>query len=493
MSLSKDKTYLAHFMALVYKIIDDPPPTAERHHASDIANRMPQRNWVILQAREGAPLEPKPGSGLVRKLRSIGTSALVLLLAFLAFEAGAQFLYWLEMGKLFLGSRGPSATQVVGTSDITAKIHPYFGWMVTYSPDYNARNNRLVQNLNFTQIASYVSNFDGCCDVPMPPEEHQDKFIVVIMGNSVAEGLAHNMQLSPQFQEKLSHLPKAKGKRVLILSFAHGGHHQPQYLSILEYLLTTGTKLDLVVYFASVQDTLSTVFNEESGLAPEYPTIGVWQGLTRNIERVADASFGSLAQLWLLQVRQATQRRLDQCRTASCLVVLRPILKLQTFLSGGLETRGSAIAAPTHFITYYSLHPGSHDPSLYYNHAIASWQRATTLMATLAEAAGAEFAEVLLPSSYVLPIHRDPKAPQHRYWERAVPLLARMVRAQSDLRSAGVRASDATHLLDGFAIGDTSGYLDEHSHLGLDGARVVIDFTAHELLDSGSKITACCR
>src|SRR5262249_32103963 len=121
------------------------------------------------------------------RLRSAGGAAVLLVLAVCAFELGSQYLYWLESRELFW-QRAPTASQVVGTAELTAKIHPYFGWMITYSPEYNERNGRLVQNLNFSQIRSYVSKISGCCDIPMRPEDHNDKYIIAVLGNSIADG-----------------------------------------------------------------------------------------------------------------------------------------------------------------------------------------------------------------------------------------------------------------------------------------------------------------
>jgi hypothetical protein len=410
---------------------------------------------------------------------------LLAVAALFAFETGAQYLYWMESGKFFSASRAHTAAQVVGTAESVAKVHPYFGWMLTYSAAYNERNSRLVQNLNFVQIAPYAKKFSGCCDVPMRPEDHKDKFIVAIMGNSIAEGIVHSMQISERFQEKLKRLPQAQGKQPLILSFAHGGHHQPQYLFILSYLLTTGTKLDMVVYYANVLETLTNVSNEEVGLAPEYPSHSSWVPLITNIERVADASASSLLGLMLVQARQASQKRLDECRIASCVMVNRPILNLQSYLAGKLETPAQTNQDPPHFINYYSTQPVSLDPTVYFPEAIASWQRGTTLMAALAKKAGVEFVEILLPTPYVHPREEplEPRSGVRDYYRARVgPLIAGMVRAQHEMRSNGICSIDATHLLDDFSLAETNGYFDALGHLGVGGADAVMDFTADELL-----------
>ncbi len=196
--------------------------------------------------------------------------ATVAVLALLSFEIGSQYLYWLETGKLFLMANRSTAAQVVGTADITTKIHPYFGFMYGYSQSFIERNGQRPQNVGFVQAASYARQFSGCCDFPMRPEDHQDKFIVSVIGNSVAMGIAQLWQVSPDLHARLSGLAAAKGKKVLILNLAHGGYHQPQYLMVLSYLLSIGTKLDLILYFATVNDVVASVANVENDLAAEF-------------------------------------------------------------------------------------------------------------------------------------------------------------------------------------------------------------------------------
>jgi hypothetical protein len=53
--------------------------------------------------------------------------------------------------------------------------------------------------------------------VPLRTNQGKERFVVAVLGDSIAEGLAHNMQMSREFQDKVSQLPQAKGKDVLIL------------------------------------------------------------------------------------------------------------------------------------------------------------------------------------------------------------------------------------------------------------------------------------
>jgi hypothetical protein len=418
---------------------------------------------------------------------AIGRALLTTALALLAFEAGSEYLYWLETGKAFLSADRTTAAKVVGTSEITTRVHPYFGFMYGYARSFLERNGQVVPNIGLPQLGRYVSKFSGCCDLPMRAEDHQDKFIVAVMGNSIAAGLGQLWQASRPLQERLRDLPGARGKQVLILNFAHGGYHPPQYLMMLAYFLSSGTKLDLVLYFATVNDTVGNLANEESGVVGEYPTSSTWLPLAKSLEQVGDTGFYSLLQLGLLRAQQAMQSEHDQCQLAACVMLLRPMLKIADSVVHALNaSRAGGQEDPPHFVTYRIVPAKSADPSRYFAGAVNAWQRSIMLMSAIAKKSETRFATVLVPSTWSHPSQGDPpdSPPEQRayYRLRATPLHGMMERRLPALSAAGVQAMDASHALDRFAVTDRKIYLDGLGHFGPIGAQTVLDLAITQLL-----------
>jgi hypothetical protein len=205
------------------------------------------------------------------------------------------------------------------------------------------------------------------------------------------------------------------------------------------------------------------------------------------LENVADTSFRSLLALALLRARQALQHDLDECRFAGCVMLLRPVLKIEDRVSNAVG--GSLLSLqqdPPHFVTYRVNGPRPSDPTTYFKDAIDSWRRSTMMMAAMAEESEGTFAAVLLPSPWSHPSQADPpnSTPEERsyYRPRSEPLHGIMERTLPVLRAAGVRTIDAGHTLDRSALTDPTVYLDGHGHLGPVGARALLDLTITQLL-----------
>jgi len=431
-------------------------------------------------------------AGIVRRLALV---ALITMTAPLSFEAGANLLYWLETKTFYLGKHfGDKITS--DADSLVLKLHPYFGFMLTYSKSEMAKRGLIQNNFNIPQVGVYIEHVHDCCDFPIVGEKHRDQYLIALLGDSIGHGLGEYFQVSiaqnqdPMLQARLQQIPAATGKQVVILNLALGGHHPPQQLLTLAYLLAGGSKFDIILYYPSAQALISSRANEVSGrLIPDYPDWYVWTSMTRALEQSAAGDAASLLGLYGLHSSQRTQARLERCHIASCIMVNRPLLKFQRFLAEALAPQEDPNAPPPHFIDFRPVTPPPEGPERYAGYA-ESWKRNCQMMAALARQSGAEYLQILLPSPWT---HSGGTAaiagaagPRGEIATETPPALAAMVKASAELRQAGIRALDATHVLDNANLEtDPQVFLDAVGHMGHTGLKTVVDYSVDHLIDPG--------
>lgn len=419
-------------------------------------------------------------------LGRVFAAAIIVVLAFVAFEVGANLLYWNETGKLYLAEH--RAPPISTAYEITTKLHPYFGFMNVYSPASLEAAGLQPNNYEFPQVARYISALNGCCDFPIRAENNKDKFIVAIFGNSIAHGIGEAFQVQdPNYSkltQRLNALPAAAGKRVVVINLALGGHKQPQELMTLAYLLAGGSHFDLVLYFATVQEPIGALANTQSGLAADFPTSSVWLNMSLSLDQVSEASPGALLGLFALRRAQATKAQVEACETASCLMVHRPLLKVERWLADKLlmNSQQDPRNLP-HFVNFPSpVHPTGPDR---YDNLVQQWTVACRMMAVLTRLQGGTYVQVIMPTPWVhggdpLPWQMAPQVPA-LYAQDAPLALHKMVAAGNELRGEGIRVLDATQLLDRLPLDESTLYLDYSGHLGPVGMKAFVNYTIDHL------------
>ena len=249
----------------------------------------------------------------------------VVVLAVLLEIAGNVSFLW-QNGQFFYTSsrpqpQGPSATaNPFMTGDLHAAIHPYFGFMYKPNVDMATRLPHVTfNNHGFLQSSDYVRRNPACCTYPSVRSE-PNEVIVGVFGGSVAASLAVRMQEDPTFAKALNAIPRFANRPIRILSFALGGHKQPQQLMILTYYLSLGQPFDLVINADGINELYSGIGLLLSGIDIGFPDFSLWQALTSFIDRQsrqAQNPEGLLANYHVL-MRHRWALRVAQCRTATC-------------------------------------------------------------------------------------------------------------------------------------------------------------------------------
>lgn len=296
------------------------------------------------------------------------------------------------------------------------------------------------------------------------------------------------MQVYSWVEERLKKLPQAHGKRVLVLNLAAGGYKQPQQLFVMSYLMAAGMRFDTVLYFASAYEALTGKENGRSGLAIEYPA-GVWTSVSNSLDQLVATNEFAVLGVFFLRAAQSTQRRLDQCQTAACVVVHRPLLRLERALAGALSAIGKPATDQAHFV-HDPAPPAAERVSDMTSASVLSWRRSTRMMSDLAKASGGDFLGILMPTPWIhasgaLPPHSTPD--QVAFYAKEIPpVTIEMMRASAEMRAAGINFIDASKFFDDVAMEQV--YADQGGHLNIGGLERLVANTL-DVLESGRHAT----
>ena len=249
----------------------------------------------------------------------------VVVLAVLLEIAGNVSFLW-QNGQFFYTSgrpqpQGPAATaNPFMTGDFHAAIHPYIGFIYKPNVDVAKRLPFLtINNHGFLQSADYVRRNPACCNYPSVRSD-PNEVIVGVFGGSVAASLVLRMQEDPAFTKALNAIPRFAGKPIRVLSFALGGHKQPQQLMILTYYLSLGQPFDLIINVDGINELNSGVGLLLSGIEVGYPDYSMWRTLASFLDRQAQHAHNpeDLLVNYHVLMRQRWALRVPQCRTATC-------------------------------------------------------------------------------------------------------------------------------------------------------------------------------
>jgi hypothetical protein len=188
-----------------------------------------------------------------RSFRLLKLVVFNLLLLFVLLESASLAYYFVKTRAFFYPRNKERIKAAAGQFEIARQpdregdlayyqLHPYFGFICP--PAY--------------------------ADLPFK-KTSKDQFIVGIFGGSVARRfylyevehhvLARALQALPQFQ----------GKEIVILKFANPAHKQPQQLLTLNYYLSIGQELDMVINIDGFNELAVSYLNDQAGIDVSMP------------------------------------------------------------------------------------------------------------------------------------------------------------------------------------------------------------------------------
>jgi len=275
-------------------------------------------------------------------------------------------------------------------------IHPYYGY---------------AHNDNFSSMFPPQYATDSAAELgfyspkSLTPFDHDGKFILAITGGSVAHLFAS--QASSVLLNFVKKLPEAQGKIVELFDLANWAYKQPQQLIILADLLHRGARFDLVINIDGLNELTLSSANARGGVSPFFPS--QWETAAAVMpSKAAMEAYGQVAllQRWRVTLARSfrawphdpflglTWRLLD-VTLAKQIVALRTQATSVSQARPGdairLSDNGKIMLGPNRWI----------DPMDLADQAVASWARASAIMADLVRASGGRYVHVLQPNQYV--------------------------------------------------------------------------------------------
>ncbi|MDJ1176194.1 hypothetical protein [Roseofilum capinflatum] len=148
--------------------------------------------------------------------------------------------------------------------NITEILHPFFGYIskpgsgfggFEFQSVFHANNYGLVSQVNYPYI-----------------RQNSNQVLVGIFGGSVATFYYMNEIENPTLTRTLQTLPQFSDKEIVLLNFAQGGYKQPQQLLTLNYFLSQGQELDLVINIDGFNEVAIANNNVKKNIAPSMPS-----------------------------------------------------------------------------------------------------------------------------------------------------------------------------------------------------------------------------
>lgn len=158
-----------------------------------------------------------------------------------------------------LGPTNPGSEQQATTQ----QLHPYFGFV-----DRAGLERRFPYS-----NATYTTNNFGFASAHAYPfrRQNSNQFIVGVFGGSVA-GIYAFFEIERNIlANELRKLPGLANKEIIILPFAVGAYKQPQQLILLNYFLSVGQDLDLVINIDGFNEVALSYINYRGGLDGSMP------------------------------------------------------------------------------------------------------------------------------------------------------------------------------------------------------------------------------
>ncbi|HBB95704.1 MAG TPA: hypothetical protein DC054_09970 [Blastocatellia bacterium] len=201
------------------------------------------------------------------KIVFINLAILVLLI-----EGVSVATYFKTTGKFFYAQSG--SRPIIGFSTLPTEqrrekeitqqqLHPYFGF---------ADRVGLSHRLSDSQTDHVSNNFGFASVHPYPfKRQNPNQFIVGILGGSVATYYSYFELENNILSAQLKKLPGLANKEIIVLPLAMGGFKEPQQLIVLNYFLSLGQDLDLVINIDGFNEIVLSYINYKDGLDTSMP------------------------------------------------------------------------------------------------------------------------------------------------------------------------------------------------------------------------------
>lgn len=389
-------------------------------------------------------------------------------LAYFAMTEGGLF-YTIERSAPDL--TGVEVAPGVGSEQ---RLHPYFGFVITTKPTQD------VNNHGFAAAPH---------DYPFV-RQNQDQVLIGVFGGSVAAGFVRDGQ--ERLIERLQQDPAFQGKEIVLLSFAQGGYKQPQQLLTLDYYLTIGQELDMVINLDGFNEVALSSRNNTFGMDISMPSSDHMMALVNLVDQstLSDDRIAALARIMAGKAQlERIGQRVGNARLASTWFLWQQILRI----------RSASLAKER--VAFQNLPPIRRDQSVMavyppreelsgdklYQRIAEEWANASIMMHAQLASRNIPYYHFLQPNQYDSNKRFSPKelstalTDDHPYRggvEQGYPWLLDQTER---LRQADVNFYSALAIFDDVA---STLYIDDCCHFNVLGNEILADFIADAILSN---------
>lgn len=205
--------------------------------------------------------------------------AINLVITLISLESLSLAFYFIKEKKFFY-TRGKSQGQEKIVADlertgvrlnesIVERLHPFFGYVLKQGAFARPELGLKVNNFGF--FSRY--------DYPFV-RKNKNQFIIGLFGGSVANNFAGYEYVNQGLSNALKKYPEFANKEIVLLNFGNGGYKQPQQLLILNYFLSLGQELDMVINIDGFNEVAMSNLNNKSQVDVTMPSFQHIQPLT---------------------------------------------------------------------------------------------------------------------------------------------------------------------------------------------------------------------
>lgn len=343
------------------------------------------------------------------------------------------------------------------------QIHPYFGFITP--PSY--------------------------AELPIK-KTSKDQFIIGIFGGSVAQQFCDYEFQHRVVTKRLQSLPEFQNREIVLVKFANQAHKQPQQLLTLNYFLSVGQELDMVINIDGFNEVALSYLNYKAGADVSMPNDYIYSPLVAlaNKDLSSEQLELSLEVLQLKNKLQNTTNRLSECRLATCYMLrwaqAKYFLnqyreKVQTLSQEKREEGKDSLV----YLKRIEKPLGDQEA---FERIVDLWFNSTRAMSELLTARNIAYFEFIQPNQYYS-TNRQFSADETRiafdetsqYKEGAEKGYPKMLARVGSLQAAGVKVFDAAKVFD-----DTREvvYRDNCCHYNDLGNNLLARYIGHNILEA---------
>lgn len=387
-----------------------------------------------------------------------------------------------ERIQIAMSATPEQVTQAIDSS--TGVVHPYLGYVMP--PDWDPAEGN--PKFAFTWSEDFTNRpCDGFPSRrPVVQKRSADKVLIGIFGGSVAEIFYH--QGIPVLFERLKEDPAYHDKEFIVVCLATGGYKQPQHLMALNYLLTMGGELDLLINIDGFNEVaFHGEGNQQHGIYPVFPR--AWNARVGQIRNHSVLKLYGRAAILESQLRDDailfSQPPLSYSPT--CYLVWRTRTRmLQKELREAKQAVEKSTLDDDSIRSGKGYHPASEEQM--YDDLVNIWEHSSRQMRALCEGNGIRYFHFLQPNQYVegsKTMNDDERKvafnPDHVYRAGVIHGYPLLRKAGARLAAAGERFTDMT---DAFATIKEPVYVDDCCHFSVAGNTVIANRIAQAILEN---------